>query len=379
MRKLVILILGVLFLIPLSVNADMGPPEIKSYKATPISKEGTTIYEKIYDGAVKKGTLKYGEEVEIVMEQIEGGKTYGYFYNYDDGEGGYVLLSEMKYVSKVDEIDEQTPKCTARVFADDGVVLYEGPSFIYDKIATISKGEIIKSTDYNWDLGEWLYVEYKGKTGYVYGADNAVGILYKGTTADPNKTIIINDFYKFSDWDGQIAYKSGNDYKIVNTVSKGVGSVIKNASDVTVTKDLEVTDKIVEGSKIGSLKKGDKVEILLDASSYGDRFFLIKSGDLQGWIYFDYEDNHLSLNFDKLKENDFEGSKPVVYDGKEPQDKPIVDPNEKPKKDTKKGFFDGWTKKEIIMASIIGAAVIVITAFVTIILVNKKKNKGVQA
>ena len=378
MRKLVILILGVLFLIPLSVKADMGPPEIKSYKATPISKEGTTIYEKIYDGAVKKGTLKYGEEVEIVMEQIEGGKTYGYFYNYDDGDGGYVLLSEMKYVSKVDEIDEQTPKYTARVFADDGVALYEGPSFIYDKITTIPNGEIIKSTDYDWDLGEWLYVEYDGKTGYVSGSDAAVGILYEGATADPNKTIVIDRFYKFSAWEYKMAYKSGNDYKIVSSVGKGTGSVIKNATDIEVIKDLDVKDKTINGTKIGTIKKGEKLDILLDASDYGDKILLVKSGDIQGWVYFDYEDNYLDFNFEKLTEKDWEQSKPVTYDGKEPEDKPIVDPDEK-KKDTKKGFFDGWTKKEIIMASIIGAAVIVITALVTIILVNKKKNKGVQA
>ena len=379
MKKLVILILGVLFLIPLSVKADMGPPEIKSYKATPISKDGAIIYDKIYGGnPEKKDTLKYGDEVVIVMEEIEGGKTYGYFYDNGNGEDGYVLLSEMKYVSRMDELDEQTPKYTARVFADDGVDLYEGPSFIYDKITTIPKGTNIKSTDYSESDGEWLYVEYNGKTGYVSGADETVGVLYSGAIADPNKTNIINNFYKFSSWSSKFGYKSGNDYKVVNKLWKGLGGVPKNASEATAKSDLTVEDKLENGTSIGTIKKGDKFEILYDVSEIQYVSYLVKSGDVQGWVsyHYDTEDNNVDANGIEIN---WEYSKPVLYDENDPEDKPIVDPNEKPKKDTKKGFFDGWTKREIILVSIIGGIVIVLVAVVTLVLVNKKKNKGVQA
>ena len=70
MKKIMMLILGVLLFIPAIALADMGAPGVREYKVTPKSEEGAGIYRITYEGdkatVEKAGTVPYGKEISIM-------------------------------------------------------------------------------------------------------------------------------------------------------------------------------------------------------------------------------------------------------------------------------------------------------------------------
>ena len=76
MKKIVLLILGVLLFIPIMVFADMGAPGIETYSASIINKDGAIIYDRDYDEEAEKVVyidtnkkVEYGKTVEIIEEE----------------------------------------------------------------------------------------------------------------------------------------------------------------------------------------------------------------------------------------------------------------------------------------------------------------------
>lgn len=150
---------------PTVVKADMGAPEMQSYKIVVKETEGAPLYD--YN---KKeiGTVPVDQVLEVTLEEYIGDTLYGYVtYN---NKYGYIKISDTKlYKDKLSpEENEYAEKISGKkyVFAP-GAKLYKGPSFAYDEVT----GEDIKvgtTLDYTYKDEMWIYTKYDGKEGWVY-------------------------------------------------------------------------------------------------------------------------------------------------------------------------------------------------------------------
>lgn len=194
MKKIFVGLIAIFLIASFScVFADMGAPEIKSYRATPKNIEGAKYYKYTYDPSsesaqlVEIGVLEYGEIVEVYYESIENGIRYGSF-SYDDGNYE-AKLEDLTAVIEDDNKYEVYPVSrNMKVLAND-IFIYSGPAYVYDVIGTIPmKTDIvvnriahINANDgkaYEEDMNPWLYVEYNGISGWVCELHGAIGQYY---------------------------------------------------------------------------------------------------------------------------------------------------------------------------------------------------------
>lgn len=389
MKKSLKFLIGVLVILPISVKADMGAPGIRTYKATPKSTDGATIYEKIYsDNPTKEGKFDYNEILTVSIEEKSNGKVYAYACNKSD-KCGNVLISDLKLSKAADDLEGYDLKYQGRVFSQKAIDVYEGPGYIYektgDKIPT--DAEVIVS-GYEENEGTWLKVKYKDIEGYVDSDDAAVMILYKGEALVESTNKVVKEFYLSNAWNSKMAYKENGQYVVTNYYREFSGEFRYSKTEFKAVKDIKVAKRYTsdyedDSNIIGTIKKGDNVKIIYDASYQGSVDLYVESNSLKGWISFiydegekyldgfDYEKISLSIEYKEL-------NKPVeAKDVKNPKGDVVTPDKKEDKKNNKKSkFFENWTKNQIIIVSAIAGAAIVLTAIITIIFMNKKsKNK----
>ena len=152
MKKIILLIIGVLIIVPSIVFADMGAPATDSYKATVTNPDGA----KDENGKV---ILKYGETITVDYEQ--DGMAY-----FKDGE---VSVKDITAIEK-----NYTLKDKEWTKSDVGIVLkkielkkgpaaaYEGTGITIEPYTTVTiRTQILEGGS------SWVYVEYNGKKGFV--------------------------------------------------------------------------------------------------------------------------------------------------------------------------------------------------------------------
>lgn len=381
MKKLFVIILGIIFMIPLTVKADMGPPMIKEYKATPKSVDGATYYSSIYEMKKPEGTFAYKTILNITEEKKVNGKEYALACNKNDC--GYVLISDLTLTEKADD-EEVEVKYVGRVFAKNGVDIYEGPGFIYKKtgIKIPTDTDIVVSS-YEGNEGTWLKVKYDGTVGYIDSDDAAVMILYQGQALIQKNNKVVTEFYKSNDWNRKIAYKEDGKYVIQDEFFEFSGDFKYKTTEFVAKKDLDLY-KIFEYTEyreaIGKIKKGDTVKFIYDASYQGTLSYYVEVNGKKGWIEMAYdEEGEYFEGFDYQKILDY------IYDNKLNNRNVPVEAEETPtgdvvvpSKDDKDKKYDWFSKQNIIILSCAGAFLVVLTAIVTIALVNKKDKKSVQ-
>ena len=416
MKKLFAIILGGLFLLPITVKADMGSPSIREVKVTPVSKEGAPIY----DGENKTDkVLKSGETFTINYEEKYSDGYYGCSYESD----GCVKMSDVVAVDKVKKNDNDVAKYVGRVFAKNGVEVYEGPSYIYKKTGkTIPYNADVKIADLGSSDGTWIYIEYNDISGYVDTADSAVVQLYKHKIIVTTNNKEYEEYFMTNLWERLIYVLDGGKYVAVNTYDTGYDFQYENefklVKECNLHKYAEAEDQ--EKDIIGTVNKDEKVNVIYSYGDYGYEAYYVKYGNKYGWLTStvtrDDTDSVVSEEFEcfnvdytklkqksgfttssdwKVKANNntvekVEKADIVVPSNTNKDPKPtgdVITPDEDEKEDNKDDnkdeeknndkelIFGNWTKDQIILASCIGGAAIVITAVVTIILVNKKKNK----
>ena len=197
MKKIMMLILGVLLFIPAIALADMGAPGVREYKVTPKSEEGAGIYRITYEGdkatVEKAGTVPYGKEISIMQEFEIDGILYGDYYD-SDYDVHHIKLSEFKAVGKNAEKDEAI--YAARVFAENGLELYEGPGSAYEKTGkTVAKGTLVAASEYI-GYGTWVYIESGDIKGYVNAEKGGLGVLYRRPIMDTETNKEYSEYYK---------------------------------------------------------------------------------------------------------------------------------------------------------------------------------------
>lgn len=394
MKKLFYLMILSILIIPISVKADMGAPAIKTYKATPVSKEGATLYSGIYEENPEAvGKIEYNEVVTVTSETKINGKVYADACNKKEVCGS-VLLSDLKLSSKTNDLSEYNLKYVGRIFSDKAIEIYEYPGYIYKKLGkSIPSGTVFLASNYD-SVGTWIKVSYDGVTGYIDTDDEAAMLLYNGEAIVGNE--VYKEFYLSNPFGRSIAYNESGKYNIASYNYEC--SVWHNKTDeFELVKDIGLSDNYLSEKKSSTLKGGAKVKIIYDCSYQGVAAFYVESNGAKGWIsYTEWDDDKSEIKYDvylkgfdtdKLSKDSTENveNSLVLYSEYSDDDVTITDPktgdvitpdNKGDKKDDdKKTLFAGFTKDQIILISSIGAGVIVLTAIVTIILVNKKKNK----
>ena len=371
MKKLMMLILGVLLFIPAIALADMGAPAIRKYKVTPKSEEGAPYYEVRYNDdrtaeIIKKGTINYKEEVTIQMEETINDELYG--SSWDDGNR-YFKLSDYKVVGENNNKDDAP--YAGKVFAKDGLEIYTGPGGAYEKTGkTIPYNTDVAASDF-LDGGTWVCVVYGDVKGYVNAEKGGLGILYEGWLIDKKTNKEYSSYYDIDDWSWGVMVEENGSYKMLNTVEEAVFKFYyKNNTKVIADFDLQKTGEF-DSEKIAHVSKGDTVTILYTGGRWGQSYTYVDYNGQKGWINLDYNngvENPLeSLDWETLEKTE---------DYKEwNEGKVLADEVLNKKEGKEKSSTKVTNPNTILIGSIVAGGAIVLASIVTIILVNKNKKK----
>ena len=373
MKKLMMLILGVLLFIPAVVFADMGAPGVREYKVTPKSQEGAAIYDYGGQGIIKIGTVAYGQEVAIVQEFEIDGIIYGYYY--DDNIGScYIKLSEFKVAGESTEKDEAL--YAARVFAEDGLELYAGPAYAYEKTGkTVAKGTVLAASDFI-GYGTWIYIENGDVKGYVNAEKGGLGILYKKDVISRQTNKEYSSFYQLDNWSRAIMVNDGENYiKLYQGMSDsenpGYSTKYFYKNSASVIKDWKLQKEgDFDSEIITTIPNGETVTILYEGGSNCVSYDYVIYKDQKGWI-----NNNGCENDNVLKTDDFEKLEKTDDYMEYNEGKVLYDTyKEEEEAATKKNSTAKATNPNTIMITAVCAGgAIVLASLVTMILVNKKK------
>lgn len=388
MKKLCILILGVLFLIPLSVKADMGPPAIKEVKVTPKSEDGASYYD-CYDENFKKlGTLKYGETVTISEEYSKSGVKYGVFYDSKKEINGCIKISDVKNYSEKEKEKDEKAIYVGRVFSEDGVELYKGPSYVYEKTGDkVPYKAMVKISSIDASLGTWVYVEYEDISGYADVSDKKIAQLYKEDIIilENNKTF--DEYYYFTPWDGKIAVMEDGSYKYYDAKA-GFGAAWEYTTNIITSKTCKIREFAYDSTYqktnkvIGEVSKGEEIVPIYSFGEYGYNAYYVKNNSIAGWIN-NEDECYVEPNYDDLTRKDGLKRDDVDYNfyavkASDYFNEPSIDDPENPSKPSDKKEKKSEKVNDTILYCAIAAGAAVLASTVTVILVNKKKKNKVE-
>lgn len=304
--KLVIMFVIVVIGLQISVQADMGIPEIRTYKAKVINPNGTIGYD--YNGnAVEE--LKYGDEIEIQYETFWADIEEAVFYKEIDGHNLMVHV-KLKDIASVEDmyisenLDIEVPR--DRVVVDEhGAILYKGPGFAYEKTGKIvPKGtEITAYAEKNAGENPWFYTTYEGVSGWVCELE-CLGTYYsevviagdveswERTTGDvipeekgiiPGKKIIKN-IVLLDPWEQRYYFKYNGEWvtiRFYNELHERPDIIIfKALEDIKIYED--IFDESAENVVIGTIPAN--TEFAVKYYSLSDNF-LVRYNGVEGWVY----------------------------------------------------------------------------------------------
>lgn len=169
MKKMIKIALLIYFcLLPNLVKADMGAPDLTSYKVVVNNPNGAKYYE--YEGQlIEKGTYDVNTICTVIAEATENKEMY-LQVQCGNNETPY-LINSSDVVLLTNEFDYRIlPKEKKRkvyVWGND-CYMYKGPSEMYGKIDGNSKIPTGTILEYEYADNAWIYVEYNGNKGFVY-------------------------------------------------------------------------------------------------------------------------------------------------------------------------------------------------------------------
>ena len=376
-----------------SAKADMSGPEMREFEVVVTSSAGIDYTD--YQGNLA-GHLNLGDKVYVVYEYdgkyslgkmvtkygVESTETFGYVNSLEgfdtvEKEVDPTIGLEDKDIQKFDK--EQK----AIVYAKDGVDVYSGPSNAYKKV-----GHLIKGTKLTFKYGiggfdlTYIYVEYGNVKGWVKILESAVllentkqyvfktdietecGVIPKNTVTTP--------MYRTDIWSGLALFKY-NDCEVLLNVFKDdkiyqiYGSNNKAKVDLNIYKYADETSEVIGTIPAGSEFTG----LAQDGGNYSMDAILpryVQYNDIKGWIF-----------------DSSETSEIVSYNEEPNKIEDTVKVEEEKQEEVVEEEKNTTTNKKIGLNTLIilcgfGVGILVITALVIIILVNRsKKSKKVEA
>lgn len=402
------LLLLILF-IPCFVKADMGAPMMTEYEVRVTNPKGTPAL----DGEGNEiGKFEYDEIINIKYEKIINDELYGQMWDEETSTYKNVKLSDTKLVTDVIDLEKFKQPRKGRYYVfDDTNVLYKGPSKTYGKVepeTKLKKGTIIEIEYYD-DV--WGYVEQDGVKGWVYKYTYK---NYGPYEEQPGLTQIAKDVYSENERLSRTTlnemklYNSPKEKEVIGTIPKGTEVEIKyvynhkpklswyyvsfngkegwietnfievegiyyydmlfnpndtytvnNKDGVSMYKEYNSTSEVLE-----TIPNNTTLNVKYELVGYGDGWYQIEYNGKTGWV------NGNDVN-GYIEETDPQPEGPT--DEAEPE---INTP------DTEDTTTTGEEKeklspKEIIIICISMALVASLTAFVTIKLINKKKEQQI--
>lgn len=167
-----------------AVYADMSAPDLRGFEIVVINPDGVDYYD--YKGETKGHLDKdkvviveyeYNGQYTIASQETNkygGHDSIGYIYSLDgfsivQKEVDPTKLTDDKSITKYD-----TPQI-AKIYADEGVDIYKGPADVYEKVGHIKKDVTLT---YSYSVGGFgithIYVEYNGEKGWIEILDGKV-------------------------------------------------------------------------------------------------------------------------------------------------------------------------------------------------------------
>lgn len=395
MKKIIYLLVGVLLIImPLNVLADMGAPVIKEYKASISNPNGASIYKSEYKEdkqiLTKVGVLEFEKEIEITYEEKINDKEY---VSYFDNGWYYVQAADVLAIEDEYNIEQATKiNKKATILAENGVKMHTGPAAGYKVVgSTIPKNEEIElSYEYSSE-GLYYYTEYKGQEGWISIGNGAVGMESENT-----KFIVVEDIpidktdiiipantllkpkYKLDAWtSNKNSYIEYEGYEGLisdeNLCYFGYDFYYRIKQPVKMytkaSKDSKVIDK--------EIRINDLIKSNCSTARYGEGGWMYITYDNQnGWVYYpEYEE--ATKYFQDVDEEELSEEEKAKLNHEEEVYEPKKEKKEEDA-DEEEIIVDSKKDKNqnMIYICTFGAIILALTAFVTIILVNKKKDKN---
>ena len=393
MKKIISLLIIMVFFIPSVVKADMGAPVIEPYKLIVTAPEGIDYYYRT-GGTDTKKHLNYNDIFEVEYEYKDNGSyVYSIIVEKDVYDTYITSLDGTALVTK--ELDPTDAKLQmsekksgqALVYAKDGVDLLKGPSSAYDKITHIKKGTKL---NYTYITGEsdsgisYIYVTYNGKNGWLSILNGEVLLKesniyifrkdFKTTSCGTiPKNTILKSLYKTDQWSGEELFKY-NDCEDLVPVFRSLDVLLidEEAYAATSKKEFKVYEYAEnEGSIVTTIPKDKKFIQYASTFSYGedDEDLYVEYEGKRGWIKTNINNFETDIDSKVKFTYEFEEEKEEEPLSSE-EDKKKEDNDEEVKKSSKKSIDD-----YVITYCIIGIAVSLSTIIIIILINKKRKNK----
>ncbi len=299
-KKLLIILIVIILLFPNYTKADHGSPSTILYKGIVTKKSGLKC-----DGDY---TISYGSIIEVEETYNIGEIPMLKFYYKGDDCGWDITYNDFELYNKnfniTDYNTEQTPlskfenSLDVMVVADKGIKLYKGPAKIYDTITTIPNKTKLYAKYYIDDEEgmPWLYVTYKGKSGWifnveydtVYGySDEKVIITFNDAKDEVKCNTIVNGYYL----NGMIGER--NYYIKYNDKMYFVyGIGFQTNETIKLKKDVKLEETLKEGSKvIETIKKGTTLKAEYASGDNYSNYYYVTYNGKKGWIVISNEDD----------------------------------------------------------------------------------------
>ena len=415
MKKIILFIFGLLVFIPNMIFADMGAPGVEPYKATITNKNGAILYNREYDKEknehVYKDTkkkLEYGKTITITFEE------YGYAI-YDEY---YINVADLTAVVKSYTMKDKEwgKKETAIVLKK--TVLRQGPAGGYASTGvTLEPGtKVTARVNKNTAMYPWAYIEYNGNKGYMetlgatlaYGEstgtimaftnakiiDSETG-LQKGTLKA--NSVIKGTYYQLDAW-SRSYYFDRDEIKGIVSIYE-IATIEEEALTGTLKRDIKLYDLVDMDNEnnmkeVATLKKGTKITANMYAHFNWGIVYYYQDGNTKGWVYdidvqpeddenYDSSDPKygfaLDYSFEKVANAQIDLEENIMTDlnntttNSENNTSDVTTPEDSTSIVKEEG--SRTIPYEKLFMGVVVALILCIAALVTVILINRKKNR----
>ena len=178
-RVFIVAVFLVCLCVPLFVKADMDAPSVKEYTASVSNPEGAITYSYEENEVVKKGVLAFGTTITVQYEEEVSDELYANVHTYEGGNyDSFLVKIEDITIIKDGEIKvDYDLKKDGIVLANEGVDVYTGPAYAYEKTGTIlPKNAEVVLYGIKDASDAWMYVEYNGSKGFVCVLNGVIGL-----------------------------------------------------------------------------------------------------------------------------------------------------------------------------------------------------------
>ena len=384
MKKIFSIILLTILLIPVTVKADMGAPEVLNYTAIVIRDTGVDFYSEVGKEPKKAGHLDKDEKVEVQYELTDDGVTY-LFACQEDAECFYVdssyVLPENKEVSPDHKGVYKYSEPVEFFINADEVEVRKGPSISYESVGKLVKGykgktSYIASSHYIYVETDKIkgWVEMLGEAVFKKSSRNLIAVTDVLTKCGviPANTII-DDVWDATAWDGTSKIKYNGCEDIVRTFRSSEFYYISQPIEETAYEDGKIYETGELKKELVSIPKDSKMQVMGRSGNGGQTDVLyVEYNGVKGYYA---SNSYVEL----MNEQNANPQKPEPVEPTPEPIEPTPEPAEdiepiEPKEDTKES--KGMDTLTIVIICCVSAIAIALAAVTTIVLINKKKKKN---